>query len=69
MMEEDERYIETLHCIVEQEKINERIAEDGMSEALLERQIRLNSRRHEFDIVDRVETIYEDKENKREFVQ
>ena len=67
-MEEDERYIETLRCIVDGEKIRQDVAENGMSDVALERQVDLNCRRHEMNIVDREEIIYID-ENEKEFVQ
>ena len=66
-MEADEEYIETIRCKVEQEKINKELADRGMSETVLQKQIRLNSMRHEMNIADENEIIY--KEDDGEFVQ
>ena len=66
-MEADEEYIETIRCKVEQEKINQMLMDRGMSETVLQKQIRLNSMRHEMDIADKEEIIY--KEDDGEFVQ
>lgn len=66
-MEADEEYIETIRCKVEQEKINKELADRGMSETVLQKQIRLNSMRHEMNIADKEEIIY--KEDDGEFVQ
>lgn len=66
-MEADEKYIETVRCIVDQEKINQQLADSGMSESVLQKQIELNTRRHEMNIVDREEIVFT--ENEKEFVQ
>ena len=66
-MEADEEYIETIRCKVEQEKINKELADRGMSENVLGKQVALNIRRHEMNIADKEEMIY--KENNMEFVQ
>lgn len=66
-LEADEEYIETIRCKVEQEKINQEVADCGMSENVLGKQVALNIRRHEMNIADKEEIIY--KEEEREFVQ
>lgn len=67
-MEADEEYIETIRCKVEQEKINKELADRGMSETVLQKQIRLNSMRHEMNIADENEITYKE-EDDGEFVQ
>lgn len=67
-MEDDELYIESLRCRVEQEKIKNVINDDGLSEGVLERQIRLNTTRHETDLTDEEEIIFKDEKGRR-FVQ
>lgn len=67
-LEADEEYIETIRCKVEQEKINQMLADRGMSETVLQKQIRLNSMRHEMDIADKEEIIYREDDD-GEFVQ
>ena len=67
-LEADEEYIETIRCKVEQEKINQEILDRGMSETVLQKQIRLNSIRHEMNIADENEIIYRE-EDDGEFVQ
>lgn len=67
-MEADEEYIETVRCIVEQEKINQEILDRGMSENVLGKQVALNIRRHEMNIADENEIIYKEEDDK-EFVQ
>lgn len=68
-MEADEEYIETIRCKVEQEKINQMLMDRGMSETVLQKQIRLNSMRHEMDIADKEEIIYKEEDDDGEFVQ
>lgn len=65
-MEADEEYIETLRCIVEQEKINQKSV-DSVDDDLIEKQVELNTRRHDMNIVDREEIIFKNEEG--EFVQ
>lgn len=61
-MEADEEYIETLRCIVEQEKINQELSKEGLSNDLLDRQVELNTRRHNMNIIDREEIKYIDED-------
>ena len=60
MMEADEVYIETMRLLVDQLKNNE--------EKDLDKQVDINQRRNEYNIVDREEIIFEDEKGK-EFVQ
>ena len=47
----------------EQEKIKEKIEKEGLTDELLERQVRLNQKRNKHDISDKTKRIY------KEFVQ
>ena len=67
-MEEDDRYIETMRLLVDQMKLNQEIDEDGVDDDVLERQLDINSRRNDFNIMDRDEIVYTDEKGK-EFVQ
>ena len=59
-MAEDDRYIETLRLIVDQKYNNK--------DQDIEKQLDINKRRSEYDIMDREEIIYTDEKGK-EFVQ
>ena len=59
-MEDDDRYIETMRIIVDQKHNN--------NDKDIDKQIDINKRRNEYDIMDRDEIIYTDTEG-REFVQ
>ena len=67
-MEEDDRYIETLRLIVDQRKLNEQFANEGLTDEILEKQVDINTRRRKYNIVDRNQIIVEDEKGK-EFVQ
>ena len=68
LMESDEIYIETVRLMAEQMQLNQKIEESGsFDDKDLEKQVEINTRRHELDIVDREEIIH--KEGKKEFVQ
>lgn len=68
LMESDEMYIQTVRLMVEQMKLNQKIEESGsFDDKDLEKQVEINTSRHELDIVDREEIIH--KEGKKEFVQ
>ena len=74
MMEEDDKYIETMRLLVDQERLNQDIRKRGQSphtldDGVLEKQVDINTRRHRFNIVDREEIIFIDEDNKKEFVQ
>ena len=62
-MEDDERYIETMRVLVEQKYIDIQFEQEGLSSDVLEKQVELNKRRHELNIVDNEEKRY------KEFVQ
>lgn len=68
IMEDDEKYIETMRLLVEQKHLDVAFLENGAEDKVLEKQVEINSRRHELDIVDREEIIFKDDEGK-EFVQ
>ena len=68
-MEEDDKYIETMRLLVDQTRLDEKIKKNGISEEALEKQIDINKRRHNYNIVDREEIIYIDEKEKKEFVQ
>ena len=67
-MEDDEKYIETMRLLVEQKHLDVAFLENGAEDKVLEKQVEINSRRHELDIVDREEIIFKDDKDK-EFVQ
>ena len=67
-MEDDEKYIETMRLLVEQKHLDVAFLENGAEGKVLEKQVEINSRRHELDIVDREEIIFKDDKDK-EFVQ
>ena len=67
-MEEDDKYIETMRLLVDQMKLNQELDEGTVDEQVIERQIDINSRRNDFNIVDRNEIIFTDEKGK-EFVQ
>ena len=72
MMEEDDKYIETMRLLVDQERLNQDIrsgSRDVTDDTVLEKQVDINTRRHRFNIVDREEIIYIDDVEKKEFVQ
>ena len=71
-MEEDDKYIETMRLLVDQERLNQDIrsgSRDVTDDTVLEKQVDINTRRHRFNIVDREEIIYIDDVEKKEFVQ
>lgn len=68
VMEDDEKYIETMRLLVEQKHLDVAFLENGAEDKVLEKQVEINSRRHELDIVDREEIIFKDDKDK-EFVQ
>lgn len=68
IMEDDEKYIETMRLLVEQKHLDVAFLENGAEDKVLEKQVEINSRRHELDIVDREEIIFKD-DNDKEFVQ
>lgn len=68
IMEDDEKYIETMRLLVEQKHLDVAFLENGAEDKVLEKQVEINSRRHELDIVDREEIIFKDDKDK-EFVQ
>ena len=59
-MEDDERYIETMRLLVDQKKND--------VELDIDKQVDINKRRNEYDIVDRDEITYTD-EKGNDFVQ
>ena len=67
-MEDDEKYIETIRLLVDQQKLNQEIDEEGLTDELLMRQVDINKRRSEYNIADSEEVVYID-ERGREFVQ
>ena len=72
MMEEDDKYIETMRLLVDQERLNQDIrsgSRDVTDDTVLEKQVDINTRRHRFNIVDREEIIYIDDDEKKEYVQ
>lgn len=68
IMEDDGKYIETMRLLVEQKHLDVAFLENGAEDKVLEKQVEINSRRHELDIVDREEIIFKDDKDK-EFVQ
>lgn len=71
-MEEDDKYIETMRLLVDQERLNQDIrsgSRDVTDDTVLEKQVDINTRRHRFNIVDREEIIYIDDDEKKEYVQ
>ena len=68
-MEADERYIETMRLLVDQTRLDEKVKREGMSEEILEKQVDINKRRNNYNIMDREEIIYIDEEEDKEFVQ
>ncbi len=68
IMEDDEKYIETMRLLVEQNHLDVAFLENGAEDKVLEKQVEINSRRHELDIVDREEIIFKEDKDK-EFVQ
>ena len=70
MMEADERYIETMRLLVDQTRLDEKVRKEGMSEEILEKQLDINKRRNQYNIMDREEIVFLDEENDdKEFVQ
>lgn len=67
IMEDDEKYIETMRLLVEQKHLDVAFLENGAEDKVLEKQVEINSRRHDLNIVDREEIIF--KEDEKEFVQ
>lgn len=67
-MEDDEKYIETVRLLVDQQKLNQEIADEGLTDELLMRQVDINKRRSEYNIADNEELVYIDEKGK-EFVQ
>lgn len=59
-MDENERYRLKLHLKNQQRTLNERYAEEGLTDEILDKQIELNKVRNEFDIPDEFESVYED---------
>lgn len=43
-----------------QEELNKKHAEEGLTDEILDEQIKLNQLRHEYDIVDENELVFED---------
>lgn len=68
IMEKDEEYIETMRLLVDQKHLDVAFLENGAEDKVLEKQVEINSRRHELNIVDREEIIYKDEDGK-EYVQ
>lgn len=66
-MEKDEEYIETMRLLVDQKHLDVAYLENGADDKVLEKQVEINSRRHDLNIVDREEIIF--KEDEKEFVQ
>ena len=67
IMEKDEEYIETMRLLVDQKHLEVAYLENGADDKVLEKQVEINSRRHDLNIVDREEIIF--KEDEKEFVQ
>lgn len=67
IMEKDEEYIETMRLLVDQKHLDVAYLENGADDKVLEKQVEINSRRHDLNIVDREEIIF--KEDEKEFVQ
>ena len=59
-MDENERYRLELHIKNQQRDINKRYVEEGLTDEILDQQIKLNKLRNEHDIVDESEIVYED---------
>jgi len=61
MDEKNERYRLELHIKNQQRTLNNKYAEEGLTDEILDKQIELNKLRHEHDIVDELEPkLYED---------
>lgn len=67
IMEKDDEYIETMRLLVDQKHLEVAYLENGADDKVLEKQVEINSRRHDLNIVDREEIIF--KEDEKEFVQ
>ena len=64
MMEEDERYIESLRLQSRQKQINKMFEEEGLTDEILKEQLEINRKRNELDIHDPNHEVNDD-----EFVQ
>ena len=60
MDEKNERYRLELHIKNQQRTLNKKYAEEGLTDEILDKQIELNKLRHEHDIPDDNEKVYDD---------
>ena len=59
-MEPDELYIEKMKILTDQKIINQQYKKQGLTEELLQKQLDVNKRKHEYNITDLEEVIYTD---------
>lgn len=59
-MDDIERVRLEVHLRNQQRTVDKKYAEDGLTDEVLDKQIEINRLRHEHDIVDESERVYED---------